>query len=132
MANQNDFIWGTGRRKTSVARVRIRDGNGKIVVNGKPYNEFFVLATDQNKIQEPLVATRCERDYDIWATLRGGGTSGQAGAMVMGLSRALLKANPDHEEALRSGKYLTRDARMVERKKYGRRKARRSFQFSKR
>ena len=132
MAKENDYIWGTGRRKSAVARVRIRDGNGKIVVNGKPHDEFFVLATDQNKIQEPLVATRSERNYDVWATLTGGGTSGQAGAMVMGLSRALVKANPEFEPILRSAKYLTRDARMVERKKYGRRKARRSFQFSKR
>lgn len=132
-ANQKSgFWWGTGRRKTSVARVRIREGNGKIMVNGRPHEEYFTLLHDRQAIVEPLRTTRSQRSYDVWANVRGGGTTGQAGALVMGLGRALCAANPEFEEPLRDAKHLTRDARMVERKKYGRRKARRSFQFSKR
>lgn len=126
------YHWGTGRRKTSVARVRIRPGTGKVQVNGKPMDQYFCLATDQERVVEPLKATRSLGTFDIWANIRGGGTSGQVGAMIMGLGRALLDANSELEGALRDGKYLTRDSRMVERKKYGRKKARKSFQFSKR
>ena len=126
------YCWGTGRRKKAVARVRLRDGNGRILINGRPYEEYFVLEKTQSDIQVPLRATKAQRSYDIWANIRGGGTSGQAGAFIMGLARALLEANGEFEETLRRGKYLTRDARMVERKKYGRKKARKSFQFSKR
>ena len=126
------YHWGTGRRKTAVARVRIRPGTGKIQVNGKPMNEYFCLTPDQERVIEPLRATRTLGNYDIWANIRGGGTSGQVGAMIMGLGRALVVANSELEDPLRDGKFLTRDSRMVERKKYGRKKARKSFQFSKR
>ena len=126
------YNWGTGRRKTSVARVRIKPGTGKIQVNGKPLDTYFYLRTDQERVVEPLRATRTQGTFDVWANIRGGGTSGQVGAMIMGLSRALLEANTEHEGTLRDGRYLTRGSRMVERKKYGRKKARKSFQFSKR
>ena len=126
------YHWGTGRRKTAVARVRIKPGSGKIHVNGKPMDDYFYLKTDQERVLEPLRATRAQSTYDVWANIRGGGTSGQVGAMIMGLGRALLEANGELEGTLRDGKFLTRDSRMVERKKYGRKKARKSFQFSKR
>jgi len=129
---KNGYWWGTGRRKTSVARVRIRDGSGKIVVNGKPFDDYFCLLKDQLLVIDPLRVTKSLKSYDVFVTLAGGGTTGQAGAVVMGLGRALLAANSEFEASLREAKHLTRDARMVERKKYGRRKARRSFQFSKR
>lgn len=126
------YHWGTGRRKTAVARVRIKPGSGKIQVNGKPMETYFYLKTDQERVLEPLRATRAQSTYDVWANVNGGGTSGQVGAMIMGLGRALLEANGELEGTLRDGKFLTRDSRMVERKKYGRKKARKSFQFSKR
>jgi len=126
------YHWGTGRRKTAVARVRIKPGTGKIQVNGKPMETYFYLRTDQERLLEPLRSTRSNSTYDVWANIRGGGTSGQVGAVIMGLSRALLSANGELEGTLRDGKFRTRDSRMVERKKYGRKKARKSFQFSKR
>ncbi len=125
-------IWGTGRRKTSVARVRLVPGTGKIIINGKEYSKYFPVSRQQEIVTEPLRATKNTKKYDVHANIRGGGTSGQAGAMMMGLGRALLTADPDSLEVLREGKFLTRDARMVERKKYGKKKARKSFQFSKR
>ena len=127
-----NFYWGTGRRKTSVARVRIKEGTGRIVVNGKPMEEYFPLSRSQDYIKAPLQATKALRSYDIFANIRGGGTTGQAGALVMGLGRALGAINPEYMEPLREGRFLTRDSRMTERKKYGRKKARKSFQFSKR
>ena len=127
-----ELYWGTGRRKKAVARVRLRAGTGHIVINGKPLNEYFVLQRTQAFIEEPLRETKSLRKVDVWANIKGGGISGQAGAFVMGLGRALVKINGDLEETLRRGKFLTRDARMTERKKYGRKKARKSFQFSKR
>ncbi len=126
------YNWGTGRRKTAVARVRIKPGSGKIQVNGRPMETYFSLKTDCERVIEPLRATRSMGTYDVWANVSGGGTSGQVGAMIMGLGRALLEANTELEPTLRDGKFLTRDSRMVERKKYGRKKARKSFQFSKR
>ena len=126
------YNWGTGRRKTAVARVRIKAGSGKIQVNGRPMESYFSLKTDCERVIEPLRATRSMGTYDVWANVSGGGTSGQVGAMIMGLGRALLEANTELEPTLRDGKFLTRDSRMVERKKYGRKKARKSFQFSKR
>lgn len=132
MTKKHGFWWGTGRRKSSVARVRIREGTGKVVVNGKAYDEYFCLSKDQITALEPMRVTKSQKTYDVFANIVGGGTTGQAGALLMGLGRALLAANPEFEEALRDAKHLTRDARMVERKKYGRAKARRSFQFSKR
>ena len=112
--------------------MRIKEGTGKITVNGKPFDEYFCVLKDQLHIMEPLRVTKSLKGYDIFANINGGGTTGQAGAMVMGLARSLLASNPEFEEPLREAKHLTRDARMVERKKYGKAKARRSFQFSKR
>jgi small subunit ribosomal protein S9 len=127
-----DYLWGLGRRKTAVARVRIRPGTGKILINGRAFDDYFCLGPDRERVVEPLRATQTFGTFDVWANLRGGGTTGQVGAMVMGLGRALLSANSELEGSLRDGKFLTRDSRMVERKKYGKKKARKSFQFSKR
>ncbi len=132
MTKKNGYWWGVGRRKTSVARVRIKEGSGKIIINGKDYQEYFPTIRQRLDIMEPLKVTKSQKSYDVFANVDGGGITGQAGAVMMGLGRALLIANSEHEGPLREAKHLTRDARMVERKKYGRRKARRSFQFSKR
>lgn len=126
------FIWGLGRRKTSVARVRIRPGSGAFQVNGKEMNDFFPCLEDQTRALAPLVATDSQSNYDIFVNVHGGGHTGQSGAVMLGLSRALKVQNPMAFEALREAGLLTRDARMKERKKYGRRGARRGFQFSKR
>lgn len=123
---------GTGRRKTSVARVRIKDGSGQFVVNGKPFDEYFCVERDQQNVQAPLNATGNRDNVDIWVRVTGGGTTGQTGAVILGVARALQVKDPTLHHQLSSGGFLTRDDRMVERKKYGRRKARRSFQFSKR
>jgi small subunit ribosomal protein S9 len=126
------YIWGTGRRKTSVARVRIKPGTGAFTVNGKEMKEFFTIERQQVLAISPLVATNTRNKLDVFANVSGGGPFGQAGAVVMGIARALLKMDGSHINALRPGGFLTRDAREVERKKYGRAGARRSFQFSKR
>ncbi|MCA9026135.1 MAG: 30S ribosomal protein S9 [Planctomycetaceae bacterium] len=123
---------GTGRRKTSVARVRISDGNGKLTINGREFTEYFPQERDQKMIQAPLKATGTLGNLDIWVRVNGGGTTGQTGAVLLGIARALQVKNPELHGKLSEGGYLTRDGRMVERKKYGFRKARRSFQFSKR
>jgi small subunit ribosomal protein S9 len=123
---------GTGRRKTAVARVRISEGNGKFTVNGRDFPDYFPLERDQQMILAPLRATGTLGKVDIWVRVQGGGPTGQTGAVVLGIARALQVKNSDLHEKLSEGGYLTRDGRMVERKKYGRRKARRSFQFSKR
>ncbi len=128
----NPYTWGTGRRKESVARVRIKPGEGKFLVNKRDVNEFFCVDTDRRTVQQPLVATDTADKYDVWVNVGGGGTTGQAGAIVLGLARALTKINSEYEAALRDKDLLTRDARRVERKKYGQRGARRRFQFSKR
>ena len=124
--------YGTGRRKEAVARVFLRAGNGRIIVNGKDFQTYFrgILAAVQ--ALEPLKATNTAGRYDALITVAGGGPSGQADAIKLGVARALLKLDPDFRPTLKQGGYLKRDARVVERKKYGRRKARRSFQFSKR
>ena len=127
-----DYIWGLGRRKTSVARVRIRPGAGNIQINRRDVDTYFTEEQDRKAVHAPLVATETQGSFDIWANVRGGGPTGQAGAVLLGISRALVKAQPDLEPILRAGGYLTRDPRMVERKKYGQRGARRRFQFSKR
>ena len=132
MAKPNEYVWGVGRRKTAVARVRIREGSGKMTINGKPRSEYFRLAPDQSRIFDPLRAVRAESSFDVWANIKGGGTTGQVGAVVMGLARALARVSEENEATLRQGTFLTRDSRMVERKKPGRKKARKSFQFSKR
>ncbi|NQV28245.1 MAG: 30S ribosomal protein S9 [Rhodopirellula sp.] len=123
---------GTGRRKTAVARVRIKDGNGEFVVNGKPFEEFFCVERDRKMVQEALEVTGMRDKVDIWVRVNGGGTTGQTGSVVLGVARALQVKDPSLHHVLATGGFLTRDDRMVERKKYGRRKARRSFQFSKR
>jgi len=127
-----EYCWGTGRRKTSIARVRIRPGSGQIMVNNKQLDDFFPRPQDQRDVKDPLVASDSLNKYDVFVKVQGGGITGQAGAVKLGLARALAVADPETFGALRDKGLLTRDGREVERKKYGRRKARRSFQFSKR
>jgi small subunit ribosomal protein S9 len=126
------YVWGVGRRKSAVARVRVAPGTGKIEVNGRTLNEYFTAEQDRKSIFGPLEVTNTGGKMDIWARCNGGGHTGQAGAIVMGLGRALAKFDPGLEVALRGSSFLTRDSRMKERKKYGQRGARRKFQFSKR
>ena len=123
---------GTGRRKTSVARVYLREGNGSIKVNGKDVKEFFPVEEHVIQVELPLNVTDTLGKYDIVVTVRGGGISGQAGAVRHGLSRALLQLDETNRTALKANGFLTRDSRMVERKKFGQKGARRKFQFSKR
>ena len=122
----------TGRRKCSIARVRIAPGTGKITVNDQGLLDYFKRDTLRMVIEQPLVVTDTMGKYDIVANVTGGGLAGQAGALLLGIARALLKANEEFRSSLRRGGFLTRDPRMVERKKYGRPGARKRFQFSKR
>jgi len=126
------FIWGTGRRKTAVARVRIREGTGKFLVNGREVNDYFELEVQRNDVRAPLAKTEMSDRIDVFVNVAGSGKHSQAGAVVLGLARALKEHREDLEAVLRDHGFLTRDARMVERKKYGHKKARKSFQFSKR
>ena len=128
----NPYVWGTGRRKTAVARVRIKSGTGQYVVNGKPVKEFFTTPDTSHLAMRALQVTESATSYDVAVTVIGGGILGQAGAVSLGVARALKKDNPNFEAALRQNGLLTRDSRKVERKKYGLRKARRATQFSKR
>lgn len=130
-AKGQEFL-GTGRRKTSVARVRITTGTGKITVNGKELNEYFDLATLITIVKQPLVLTETESSVDITANIYGGGKAGQAGALRHGITRALMEFRPELREELKKAGFVTRDARKKERKKYGLKKARRAPQFSKR
>jgi small subunit ribosomal protein S9 len=123
---------GTGRRKTAVARVYVRDGSGKITVNGKDVADFFALGEHVNIVRQPLLVTAAEGKYDVLINVFGGGINGQAGACRHGLSRALCQVDESNYASLRAIGYLTRDSRMVERKKYGHAGARKRFQFSKR
>ncbi|GMO22941.1 MAG: 30S ribosomal protein S9 [Termitinemataceae bacterium] len=123
---------GTGRRKTSVARVYLRDGSGKIIINGKNLPEYFVQEEYAFIVRQPLLVTASEQKFDVLINVYGGGTNGQAGACRHGLSRALCQYDQENYASLRNNGFLTRDSRMVERKKYGQRGARRRFQFSKR
>jgi small subunit ribosomal protein S9 len=123
---------GTGRRKTSVARVYLRNGAGKITVNGKDASEYFALGEHLNMVRQPLQVTSSEGKFDVLINVYGGGINGQAGACRHGLARALTQVDQENYLALRSNGFITRDSRMVERKKYGRAGARRRFQFSKR
>jgi small subunit ribosomal protein S9 len=132
MAVNNPYTWGLGRRKSSVARVRIKPGAGAFLVNGKPLEEFFPTVQGQERAKAPLQATETEGSFDIFCNVNGGGITGQSDAVRMGLARALNTVNPAYDETLRDQGLLTRDSRMKERKKYGRRGARRGFQFSKR
>lgn len=124
--------YATGKRKNAVARVWIKPGAGKIVVNTKSIETFFARPVLRMLIQQPLVATNRNGQYDVICTVSGGGLSGQAGAVRHGLAKALTNFEPDLRSTLKRAGFLTRDSRVVERKKYGRAKARRSFQFSKR
>ncbi|HEX9238657.1 MAG TPA: 30S ribosomal protein S9 [Xanthobacteraceae bacterium] len=124
--------YATGKRKDAVARVWIKTGDGKIVINDRPVESYFARPVLRMMIQQPLVASNRQGQYNVVCTVSGGGLSGQAGAVRHGLSKALLRYEPDLRAVLKRGGFLTRDPRVVERKKYGRAKARRSFQFSKR
>lgn len=124
--------YGTGRRKNAVARVWLKPGKGNIIINGKEASAYFARPVLRMIINQPFVSLDRVGAFDVVCTVSGGGLSGQAGAVRHGLSRALDNFNPDFHKALRVGGYLTRDSRVVERKKYGKAKARRSFQFSKR
>jgi len=124
--------YGTGRRKSSVARVRLVPGEGRIVINGREINEYFPFDTLILVVKQPLVATETTGNYDVLVNVSGGGFTGQAGAIRHGISRALLQADPAFRPTLKAAGFLTRDARMKERKKYGLKGARRAPQFSKR
>lgn len=124
--------YATGRRKESVARVWIKPGRGVITVNGRDFKVYFARPVLQMLLQQPLEIVKREGQYDIICTVKGGGLSGQAGALRHGLSQALTLQEPELRQPLKKAGFMTRDSRVVERKKYGRRKARRSFQFSKR
>jgi len=124
--------YGTGRRKKSIARVYLVPGTGKITVNKRDIDEYFGLETLKLIVRQPLVVTETSDKFDVLVNVRGGGTSGQAGAVRHGIARALLQVDNDYRPALKSAGYLTRDPRMKERKKYGLKAARRAPQFSKR
>ncbi|MHB1626796.1 MAG: 30S ribosomal protein S9 [Bacilli bacterium] len=124
--------WGTGRRKTSVARVRLLPGEGQVEINHRAMDDYFGLETLKLIVKQPLLLTELLGRYDVIANVRGGGISGQAGAIRHGIARALLKVDPDLRPVLKREGLLTRDARMKERKKYGLKAARRAPQFSKR
>lgn len=132
MAVANPYVWGTGRRKTSIARVRIKSGTGQFLVNGLPLEKFFTTPDTLRSSTRPLVVTETRKNYDVWVHVEGGGVTGQADSTSLGLARALKADNPGLEPALRQHGLLTRDSREVERKKYGLRGARRATQFSKR
>jgi small subunit ribosomal protein S9 len=122
----------TGRRKTSVARVYIKPGKGDIIVNARDLKEYFLSEIHQTLVKQPLAALKAENQYDVTINVEGGGIKGQAEAVRLGIARALIAVNAENKPALKKEGLVTRDSRMVERKKYGRRKARRRFQFSKR
>jgi small subunit ribosomal protein S9 len=124
--------YGTGRRKSSTARVFLRPGTGAIKVNDKDYAQFFPVTRLQNVVKQPLLTTETMDKMDVIARVDGGGVAGQAGAVRLGISRALVEMNPEFRKKLKDAGFLTRDPREVERKKYGQRKARARFQFSKR
>jgi len=124
--------YATGKRKDAVARVWIKPGSGRVTVNGKDYDKYFARPVLQMILQQPVIAADRKDQYDITATVAGGGLSGQAGAVRHGISKALTYFEPELRGVLKKGGFLTRDSRVVERKKYGKAKARKSFQFSKR
>jgi len=142
--NDNDMIlpekevddfgrsYATGKRKDAVARVWLKQGPGNIIINGKSSDDYFARPVLRMLINQPLVASDRKEQFDVICSVTGGGLSGQAGAVRHGISKALVLFEPELKKVLKSGGFLTRDSRVVERKKYGRRKARRSFQFSKR
>ncbi|MCX5670686.1 MAG: 30S ribosomal protein S9 [Planctomycetota bacterium] len=125
-------IWGTGRRKSAVARVRLLPGEGKIAINDREVDAYFPEEKDRRSVLSPLVATGALKSFTILVNVSGGGLSGQADAVKLGIARALKQADASFEKALRDGSFMTRDPRMKERKKYGQKGARKRFQFSKR
>ncbi len=130
--DKGGFIWGTGRRKSAVARVRIKAGSGKLLINKRTVDEYFTQPQDRNAVHAPLKALNMTEAFDVFVNVGGGGTTGQAGAVRLGIARALRNYDENLIEELRSTGYLTRDGRMVERKKPGQKGARKKFQFSKR
>ncbi len=130
--SKQQYFYGTGRRKSSVARVRVYPGSGKITINGRDIDDYFGLETLKLIVRQPLALTETTEQFDIVCTVAGGGVTGQAGAIRHGLSRALLLFNPELRPVLKKAGFLTRDPRMKERKKYGLKAARRAPQFSKR
>ena len=132
MAETISTWYATGRRKKATARVYLRPGTGRFLVNTRDLDDFFCRETDKMILQQPLVLTSNTESFDIHVTVRGGGTTGQAGAIMHGISRALLKYNPELRPSLKEAGFLTRDARIKERKKYGQKGARARYQFSKR
>jgi small subunit ribosomal protein S9 len=127
-----EYIWGLGRRKTSVARVRLAPGTGQVIVNDRPLDDFIKVERLRSLVAKPFEVSETKGRFDVFVNATGGGITGQVGAIVLGISRALLKAEPAAEAALRRHGLMTRDSRMVERKKYGLHGARRGCQFSKR
>ena len=130
--NFKESKYATGRRKRSIARVWLKRGSGNIYINGKKMTEYFKKIKLQNVVCRPLTVIEREKEFDIKCSVKGGGLSGQAGAIIHGIARALIEFEPGLRASLKKEKLTTRDSRSVERKKYGRKKARRSFQFSKR
>lgn len=131
MAEQVEY-YGTGRRKSSIARVFLRPGAGEFRVNDRPFEQYFVTEAQRIRARQPLVLTETTGSFDVVATVSGGGVDGQAGAVKMGIARALLEFNPELRGKVKAEGYLTRDSRVKERKKYGQKGARKRFQFSKR
>lgn len=127
-----DYTWATGKRKTAIARVRIAKGNGKIIINGREPQDYLQRADLVRHIQKPLEACDARSEYDVFVNVSGGGVRGQAGAIRHGIARALDKSDNKNHSTLKKNGFLTRDPRVVERKKYGRKGARKRFQFSKR
>jgi small subunit ribosomal protein S9 len=127
-----DSKYATGRRKTSIAKIWLKKGSGKIYVNGKSYEDYFKRANHKMQLLRPFEIINQPTDYDVRCSVKGGGHTGQVGAMVHGISKALLQFDSELKSSLKKEKLTTRDSRAVERKKYGRKKARRSYQFSKR
>jgi small subunit ribosomal protein S9 len=130
--DKGGFYWGTGRRKTSVARVRLKIGEGKLLINKRALGEYFKTDRDRNAVMAPLAAAKGDKSFDVFVNVKGGGTTGQTGATILGIARALRNYDPGLAQMLRESGYLTRDPRMVERKKPGQSGARKRYQFSKR
>jgi small subunit ribosomal protein S9 len=131
-ATDTTYFWGTGRRKTAVARVRLRRGSGRLLVNGRDADDYFLTERARANIRAPLRAVKMLSKFDVLSSIHGGGANAQADAMLLGIARALIKVDREFHQQLKDLGYLTRDSREKERKKYGRRGARAGFQFSKR
>ena len=132
MSDQDQKLYATGKRKEAIAKVWIQPGEGNVIVNKKKVDEYFRRDSLEMNVKQPLILTDTATSYDVVATVTGGGLSGQSGALRLGISRALIESNPNLRPTLKSAGFLTRDSRIVERKKYGRPGARKRFQFSKR